>query len=103
MTSTQVATVSPTEMAITGIKTGTGPLTQSLPPELLRVLASGLETAIVDPEKGGGVTVHERMSWEPCTVDDALCVTAVGARDKLLDNLRPIEPDILGAKIGRAS
>lgn len=68
------------------------------------MLASGLTTTAIDPEKGGGVILHERQDWEPTGVAPELLAEARSTLLKLVDNLRGMaetDPETLSMMIGR--
>lgn len=78
-----------------------GALTPCLPPDLRRVLALGIETRIVDPEKGGGVDLIERPDWVPPPVDDMLHAQARLFQKQLEGHLAASDPQWLGLEIGK--
>lgn len=76
-------------------------LTNSLPTELRRVIASGITAVPIPIEQGGGCVLRERQGWIPPEIDWHLRDLAEAARDALLEHLESVDEGRLGVIIAR--
>lgn len=78
-----------------------GALTPSLPQDLRRVLALGVDSKIVDAEKGGGVELIDRPDWVPPPIDDMLNSQAKLFQQQLEGHLAPADGGRIGFAVGK--